>query len=393
MGKLVLTAVAACAAIQICAAAKADIIRVMGSIQTAVNAANPGDVIFVPPGTYRETVTVLKSNIAITGPKTAIIDASNFANGIHVGAAHFSPGPTPVCPATAVRNFTLNGLTIQNARQNGIFLSGVDGYAVAGGRYIDNGDYGVYPSCSENGQILDTYAQGGEDTCLYVGNDVSVSLAGNRAVGCTVGIQIVNSSKVSIKDNTVQGNSAGILAIVDPLNPRTGNDNVLIESNVVEDNNRPNESTEGELRMIPPGTGIMNVGGDRFTVTNNTAKGNSTFGVAILFNPLFRLDPRIEPNPDNNEVQRNLAINNGFRPPPTIPGADLFYDGSGHGNCFSQNTFRSAVPPNLEAAYPCAASVVPEPSTAALSGTAVSLLLFLFLAGRIRRGGCNRARI
>ena len=218
-----------------------------------------------------------------------------------------------------------------------------------------------------------------------MGNDVSVSLIGNRAAGCTVGIQIVNSSKVSVKDNTVQGNSAGILAIVDPLNPRTGNDNVLIENNVVEDNNLPNKSTEGELRMIPAGTGIMNVGGDGFTVRNNTVEGNSTFGVAILFNPLFSLDPRIEPNPDNNEVRGNVAIDNGFGPPPTIPGADLFYDGSGHGNCFSENTFKSAVPPNLEAAYPCTASAVPEPSTAALSGTALSLLLFLFIAGRIRR--------
>jgi hypothetical protein len=30
-------------------------------------------------------------------------------------------------------------------------------------------------------KALNTYAQGGEDTCLYVGNDVSVSLIGNRA--------------------------------------------------------------------------------------------------------------------------------------------------------------------------------------------------------------------
>src|SRR5689334_16858854 len=146
MGKLVLAAVVACITIQICAA-KADVIRVTGSIQAAVNTANPGDVIFVPPGTYRETVTVLKDDITITGPETAIIDASNFANGIHVGAADFSPGPNPVCPTTAVKNFALSGLTIQNARQDGIFLSGVDGYAVVGGRYIDNGDYAVFPSC------------------------------------------------------------------------------------------------------------------------------------------------------------------------------------------------------------------------------------------------------
>jgi len=277
MGKLVLAAIAACAAAQI-GLAKAHIIQVTGNIQAAVDAANPGDVVLVPPGTYRETVTVLKDNIAITGPKTAIIDASNFANGIHVGAAHFSPGPSPVCPATAVRNFAVNGLTIQNAGQNGIFLSGVAGYSVSGGSYINNGDYAVYPSCSENGRIFETYAQGGKDTCFYVGNDVAVSLTGNRASGCTVGVQIVNSSQVSVKDNTVLGNSAGILAIVDPLNPRTGNDNVLIEGNAVQQNNLPNDSTEGDLQMIPSGTGIMNVGGDGFTIRNNTLRETAASG-------------------------------------------------------------------------------------------------------------------
>ena len=178
---------------------------------------------------------------------------------------------------------------------------------------------------------------------------------------------------------------------MDPLNPRTGNDNVLIEGNAVRQNNLPNDSTEGDLQMIPSGTGIMNVGGDDFTIRNNTVTGNSTFGVATLFNPLARQDPRIEPNPDNNQVRRNVAMDNGFRPPPgfTIPGADLFYDGSGRGNCFSENIFKTAIPPNIEAAYPCAASMVPEPSTAALSGAALSLLVALFLSGRIRRTGCN----
>ena len=101
----------------------------------------------------------LKNNITIAGPRTAIIDASHSANGIHVGAPHFSPGRNPVCPAKAVRNFALNGLTIQNADRNGIFLSGVDGYAVTGGKFVNNGDYAVYPSCSDIGQILNTYAR------------------------------------------------------------------------------------------------------------------------------------------------------------------------------------------------------------------------------------------
>ena len=57
------------------------------------------------------------------GPEDTIIDASGFANGIHVGAEIFGYGPNgvPVCPAVAVKNFTLIGLTIQNAVSNGVF--------------------------------------------------------------------------------------------------------------------------------------------------------------------------------------------------------------------------------------------------------------------------------
>ena len=115
MGKLTLAAtLAACAAFEI-ASAEAAVLVVSKSIQAAVNEANPGDTIFVPPGTYRETVRILKDSITILGSEGAIIDASGFANGIHVGADIFGPGPNgiPVCPAVAVRNFTLIGLTIQ----------------------------------------------------------------------------------------------------------------------------------------------------------------------------------------------------------------------------------------------------------------------------------------
>jgi pectin methylesterase-like acyl-CoA thioesterase len=123
MGKLTLAAaVAACAGIEI-ASADAAVLVASKSIQAAAIEAKPGDTIFVPPGTYRETVRVLKDNITILGSEGAIIEANGFANGIHVGAEIFAqvPNGIPVCPAIAVKNFTLIGLTIRNAVENGSF--------------------------------------------------------------------------------------------------------------------------------------------------------------------------------------------------------------------------------------------------------------------------------
>ena len=188
MGKLTFAAaLAACAAVEI-ASAEAAVVVVSTTIQAAVDKARPGDVIVVPPRTYWETVHVLKDNITILGSEGAIIDARRFPNGIHVGADIFGQGPngTPVCPPVTVRNFTLIGLTIQNAVSNGIFLSGVDTYTLGQGKYLNNGDYGTYPSCSNNGQINFNYVKGGGDTCIYVGNDVEASIIGNVASDCTV---------------------------------------------------------------------------------------------------------------------------------------------------------------------------------------------------------------
>ncbi len=118
-------------------------------------------------------------------------------------------------------------------------------------------------------------------------------------------------------------------------------------------NNLPNSSTEADIGRIPSGTGILLVGTDLLTIRKNTVTGNNTFGVAITANPLAPEDSRINPNPNGNQVVLNTLTDNGAQPAPTLPGADLFYDGSGQGNCFSQNTFKTAVPPNLESGFPC----------------------------------------
>lgn len=358
MGKLTLTfaaALAACAALGI-ASADAAFIVVSKTIQAAVDDAKPGDFILVPPGTYRETVRVLKDRITILGSEGAIIDARGFTNGIHVGADIFGQGPNgvPVCPAVAVRNFTLIGLTIQNAVSNGIFLSGVDTYTLTHGKYLNNGDYATYPSCSNNGQISFNYAKGGGDTCIYVGNDVEASIIGNVATDCTVGVQIVNSDNVVVRGNNVTGNSTGVLAIVDPFNPRTQTSDVVIAANKIEANNRPNTSTEGDLARIPSGAGILTVGSDNVRIRTNEVAGNNTLGVGITQNPIVSRDPRkIDPNPNGNEVRLNIVVNNGNQPSTGLPAADLVYDGSGQGNCFAQNRFARSFPPRIEASFPC----------------------------------------
>jgi polygalacturonase len=96
-------------------------ITVSTTIQAAVDAANAGDTIVVPPGTYHETVVVDKDDLTIRGSVAANLDAAGHEFGIRVGTGDITGDP-PVCPPVSVHNFTLDGLTIRNSDDIGIFL-------------------------------------------------------------------------------------------------------------------------------------------------------------------------------------------------------------------------------------------------------------------------------
>jgi len=84
-------------------------IVVSSTIQAAVDAAQPGDTVFVPPGIYRENVVVNRNNITIRGGRAAILDGETLAgnNGIRVAAA---------TPGARINGFRLEGLTIRKWR-------------------------------------------------------------------------------------------------------------------------------------------------------------------------------------------------------------------------------------------------------------------------------------
>jgi len=66
------------------------------------------------------------------------------------------------------------------------------------------------------------------------------------------------------------------------------------------------------------------VGSDNVKIRTNEVTRNNALGVGILQNPLASEDPRIQPNPNDDEVQRNLVVANGAHPSSRLPGVDLF---------------------------------------------------------------------
>jgi parallel beta-helix repeat protein len=342
-------------------------IVVTTTIQAAVDAAQPGDTILVPPGTYRESVLVTKSHLTIAGSRAAILDAAGFRVGIRVGSGSVSrSGPAPTCPPLAVQGFTLRGLTIQHAGFSGVFLVGVDGYRLTGTRYVDNPVYGPFPVCSHDGLIDVNQVVGGgsaagpsTDTGIYVGDDDQVTVRDNFVTNYVIGVVVENTINATVQDNLLQGNTAGVYAAVLPNHPRPFTENVVINHNQVVNNNLPNPvppDSGDEIGGVPTGVGIVNFGADHVVVRDNRVLGNDSLGVIVLQNFVAGDDPRIEPNPDFGQVRGNVILQNGHNPDPVraiTPGADIVYDGTGTGTCFADNVFATEFPAGITEQFPC----------------------------------------
>lgn len=329
------------------------------AIQAAVDAARPGDTIAVRPGVYAgPTVRVNTSGLTIRGSRAAVIDATGQDFGLTVG-------PAPNIPADcgtgyAVSDFTIDGMTIRNADDTGIFLMGVNRFRVTGGSYLNNGEYGIFPRCSRDGRVDHNSGGGGADATIYVGVDKFITVDSNVLTNGTLGIELEDTDDTYVRDNVLTGNTVGVFVIVLPGLPTTSTNRATIERNIVLHNNLANPlpiptcdppdyqtgapgciPLEDDLQLLPAGSGILNVGGDDITIRRNVVVGNDTVGVGVVQNP-FGFG-----SSNNTRVQFNVATGNGSSPDPRSTGSgDLVYlDDPANGSCISQNVYKTSFYP------------------------------------------------
>jgi parallel beta-helix repeat protein len=325
-----------------------NIIVVSTTIQAAIDAAQAGDTILVPPGVYRENVRVTQDNITIQGSPDAVMDGTGLEGNTGIRVASLDP-------AKRINGFNLTGLTIQNYSRNGVLLLGADNFRISHGTYIDNDKYGIFPIFSSGGLIDHNRVSGSDDTGIYVGQSSDVIVKMNHTAGCTVGIEIELSSRIDVRANSCTENSIGIVVLVFPGRSVAATSDISVTDNIVSKNNRPNPVTDELVSQLPSGIGFLNIGGDCVTVQGNMAKKNQSAGLVVTQLPaeVAALDPRIDPFPDNNRILDNVVLRNGEHPDPKLsplPGADLLWDLSGTGNCWTANVFKTSFPALLTCA-------------------------------------------
>src|SRR5262245_21211827 len=148
---------------------EAKTIKVKTTIQATVNAAQPGDTVEVPPGTYRENVVVSKDNITIRGSTAAVLDGTGLAGTTGIRVASATPGG-------AISGFQLIGVTIRNYSRNGLLLLRVNCYDIRGGTYENNEFYAIFPIFSPNGLIEQNEVSGSDDSGIYIGQSSDVTI-------------------------------------------------------------------------------------------------------------------------------------------------------------------------------------------------------------------------
>jgi parallel beta-helix repeat protein len=268
----------------------------------------------------------------------------------------------------------MKGFTIRNADFSGVQLIGVTNFRLWDGVYLDNGEYGPFPICSTHGEIGENFASGHEDASIYVGDDDGILVHDNTVSDNVIGIEVENSTNVVVRGNSIVGNTAGILVVVLPDLPFYYTDSVLIEDNVITSNNFPNPippDSGDVIGLIPTGSGIVNVGGDRVVVRRNIITGNDSLGIGTIANSFFVEDPRIEPFVDLNRTAGNTITGNGAHPDPLrafTPGADIIFiphvidlftgdlialDPDPSDNCYADNEFGVDFPAGVTAEFAC----------------------------------------
>lgn len=300
------------------------------TIQSAVTAAKPYDMISIAPGIYNESVNVRTPNLTIRGrDRIGVILEGNFKldDGFEVLA----------------NGVVLENMTARHYKGNGFYWTGVKGFR---GSYLTayaNGDYGIYAYGSNTGQFDHDLAAGHPDSGFYIGYChpchavISHVISEDNALGYS---GTNSGGDLMIRDSIWRNNMSGIAPNTLDSEPNPPEYDTTIINNLIENNN--NYHAPAKVLEYPSiGNGIVIGGGNNNHIMNNRINGHIYYGILIV--------PNIDQHfwePSGNVTENNVITNSGV--------ADLALSALSAGyNCFSNNTVSRTAPPFLQFTHAC----------------------------------------
>lgn len=266
---------ASCAAVVLAAAAaaRADTLKVPSEdyplIQDAVDAAGPGDVVLIGPGTYDETISVSgKTDLTIRGRGRPVIASTSTIFPVLVGGSSgvlltgfdVESGTVTVGESS---NVTLVNLRMTGSGQNGFFTSANDGVLVSRCRVEGFHTNGVFDFGSTGLVVEKCRIEGLSGIAVYLGASGMEATPGavvskNRIVDAAAGVNLGGP------DNVVEKNRMEGLTGYGIVEGDYGSDGAILVGNRIE--------TTGAGGISAAGTGAV--------VSGNTLEGAGLFWAA-----------------------------------------------------------------------------------------------------------------
>jgi plastocyanin len=300
------------------------------TIQSAVDAADPGDLVLIDRGVYHEEVTVTTPSLTLRGldRNQTIIDG-DFVRG---------NGVAVLADGVAIEN-----LTARNAVLNGFFWTGVTGFRGSWLTAYNNGDYGIYAFDARDGLFEHSYASGSPDSGFYIGEcyPCRVVIRDVTAENNAIGYSGTNSGgDLYVVSSVWRNNRSGLVPASLDLELRPPQRETVIAANLIVGNSNRSAPTAA-LPAIAYGNGVLIGGGLGNVVERNVIADHEQHG--ILITPMY--DRNWWPA-HQNVVRENRIVRSGR--------ADLALGGPGSlGNCFAGNQYASAAPAGLELFHGC----------------------------------------
>ena len=240
-------------------------------IQEAINAANPGDTIYVRNETYYEHLNVNKPLTLVGESKeSTIIDGS---------------GENRTIIEITASNVVITGFTIQNSRSGGTLVAGVKVTRRAcniTNNYVTRNKIGIFVTSQKSRIAKNVVTNNGQGIALHSSSEVTVEA--NNVSANTVGISLALSFNNMIIDNRA-------------MNSSTGGHGITLSSNSFNNTIRANE-------LMNNYHGMWLSSSSNNSILEDTIANNKLLGIELANSP-------------DNTFYHNNFINNGL--PPHAP--------------------------------------------------------------------------
>ncbi|WP_436772285.1 right-handed parallel beta-helix repeat-containing protein [Yinghuangia sp. YIM S09857] len=334
-----------------------------GSVQAAVDAAAPGDVVELAAGTYEGSVFIATDRVTLRGPRgggaeivpvpgakaassgarpassdaktAAAVGARDGAAEACVQAGHgICVFGTPEHPVSGVR---VESVTVSGFPGSGVMGKHADGLTVAAVTARHNGAHGIGQEFSAHGVFSGNVAEDNVQSGLFVGDETSgpgSAVAGNRASGNRIGVHLRRTTHIAVTANRLTANCAGVFVVGDETRPVAGD--LDIAGNTLAANNRycPGNDRIAHIQ----GSGIVLTGAQGVRVRANIItdnQGDSPMSGGIAMVPSFTGE-----GTSFQEITANTLLRN-------APADIAERDPRGTGNRYAANSCATAQPTHI----------------------------------------------